>query len=155
MESAVERLSGSEITAVKRLLADHGLPADDCEQPANQFFGIYEQQRLIACGGLQVVGAAALLRSVVVIESHQGRRLGSKLISYLLKHASQLGLSEIYLLTETAADYFKALGFQAVERSAVPSDVAATEQFKSLCPASADCLMKILENGNAGDQQCR
>ncbi len=151
MESAVERLSGSEITAVKRLLADHGLPADDCELPANQFFGIYEKQHLIACGGLQAIGAAALLRSVVVIESRQGRGLGSKLVSFLLEQALYIGCSEIYLLTETASDYFKALGFQAIDRSTVPREVAATEQFKTLCPASADCLMKVIKRSDAGD----
>ena len=140
----LKRLSDSEITAVKRLLVGNGLPADDCEHPDNYFFGFYRQGLLVACGGLQAAGSAVLLRSVVVADACQGNGLGRQLVNALLQQASNLGFSEVFLLTETAAGYFESLGFRHVERSEVPVEIKSTEQFNTLCPASADSLMKVL-----------
>ena len=155
MNPAIKRLPDSEILAVKELLADQGLPTDDCQQQDNQFFGIYEQGQLIACGGVQAAGSFALLRSVAVADTFKGKSLGRKLVDFLLQHAAQSGFSKMYCLTETASHYFQSIGFEHIKRSAVPRQVAATEQFKSLCPASADCLMKVLEASETGANPCR
>lgn len=141
--------------AVKRLLVDNGLPADDCEHADNYFFGVHQQGQLIACGGFQAAGSSALLRSIVVSRDCQGNGLGRQLVKTLLQQASHAGFSEVYLLTETAAGYFESLGFRRLDRSEVPADVAETEQFNSLCPSSADCLMKVLESEDPGAYRCR
>jgi len=48
----------------------------------------------------------------------------------------------LYLLTTTAQAFSAKLGFAASERSEVPSAIAATAQFRSLCPSTAACMVK-------------
>ncbi len=138
----IELLSVEHLAAVRQLLSETDLPNDDCGDPDNRFYGIYHFGQLIACGGLQAAGSSALLRSVAVSPAHQGKGLGQQLVDYLLLQAAVLNLQRVYLLTETAADYFLSIGFQPVERSAVPDKVTRTAQFTTLCPDSAVCLMK-------------
>jgi amino-acid N-acetyltransferase len=59
--------------------------------------------------------------------------------------ARQAGVGALYLLTTTAADYFRLRGYSDVARAAVPPAVAGHAQFRSLCPASATCLRKEME----------
>ncbi len=151
----IERLRASQLASVGRLLTDSGLPADDYQHPDNRFYGLFEQGHLVACGGLQITGSAALLRSLVVQPSHRGKGMGRQLVEHLLCEADAEGCSAVYLLTETSRAYFTGLGFCLMERSQVPSGIATTAQFASLCPDSADCLMKELIDPSTGDDTCR
>ena len=51
-------------------------------------------------------------------------------------------LCAVYLLTTTAARYFPRFGFVETGRDAVPADVAATDEFRSACPASALAMVR-------------
>jgi amino-acid N-acetyltransferase len=46
-------------------------------------------------------------------------------------------MSDIYLLTTTAPDFFAGLGFRRAGRKTAPPAIRATRQFATLCPASA------------------
>ena len=61
------------------------------------------------------------------------------------RRARALGLSRLFLLTDTAERFFAAAGYQRIERATVPTCVTRTAQFASLCPASAACMRKELE----------
>ena len=61
-----------------------------------------------------------------------------------LTEARRRGAATAYLLTTTAAEYFRRRGYTDVPREAVPAIVAGHAQFRSLCPASAKCLEKRL-----------
>ena len=141
----IEPLAPSDLATVRQLLTNLGLPGEDCQHPDNRFFGIRSDGHLLACGGLQQAGDCALLRSVAVLPAYQGRGLGRQMVNHLLQQATADGFSAIYLLTETSSLYFQSLGFTPVERSQVPPAITATAQFSSLCPDSADCLMKQLQ----------
>ena len=102
-----------------------------------------------SCGGLssgcralclEQAAPYALLRSVVVRRDHRGRGLAKRITGYLLHRAESQGVAAVYLLTETAQDFFAKLGFRRVEREAVPAAVRRTRQFASLCPQSASCM---------------
>jgi C_GCAxxG_C_C family probable redox protein len=49
-------------------------------------------------------------------------------------------------LTTTASGFFEKLGWSEVWRQAVPGDVRQSEEFKSLCPQRAVCMMLSLGN---------
>lgn len=56
----------------------------------------------------------------------------------LLKHVlEQYPGSEIYLLTESAAGFFRKQGFREIDREKVPASVQKHPQFSFLCPGSA------------------
>jgi amino-acid N-acetyltransferase len=66
------------------------------------------------------------------------------MITTLEKHASDLKLKSIYLLTETAAEYFSKKGYSKVAREQVPDAIRQSSQFSSVCPATAVVLKKQL-----------
>ena len=48
-----------------------------------------------------------------------------------------VGLDALYLLTTTAQDWFPRFGFERVDRSSTPPEIAGSDEFAELCPASA------------------
>ncbi len=133
-------LDPADLPRLESLLQSQGLPADDCRQQLEHFVAVYDGERLIAAGGLEPAGQFGLLRSLAVVPDRRGHGLGRSLTDYLLRLARERELEAVYLLTETAGDYFPRLGFVPVERAGVPAAIAATRQFTSLCPDSAICL---------------
>lgn len=51
-----------------------GLPVDDLQEPGRVFFGFTVAGRPVAYGGLEVVGDAALVRSIAVLPEARGFR---------------------------------------------------------------------------------
>ena len=54
------------------------------------------------------------------------------------------GLRALYLLTMTAEHYFPRFGFERIERSSIPRDIADTVEFKSACPATAVAMVRAI-----------
>jgi amino-acid N-acetyltransferase len=87
---------------------------------------------------------AALLRSVAVDQARRGQGLGQQLTQAALSLAKQQGVTEVYLLTETAADFFPRFGFRPVSRAQVAPAVQGSVEFTTACPASALAMMASL-----------
>ena len=143
----ITRLSTDRLHQLESLLVSNNLPADDCVDRADCFYGMFDNDRLVAAGGLETVGPYALLRSVVVHPQYRGRGVARVMSEFLLQQARSQNIAAVYLLTETAAAYFEKLGFSHVTRTQVPAEIANTRQFSSLCPDSASCLMTELSTG--------
>ena len=127
------------------LLDANGLPSDDCAAQWAGFHGIYDDQELIAAGGLERAGGAGLLRSLVVRDERRGEGLAAELTAYLVERARAAGCDSLWLLTESADAYFERYGFRRVARAAAPPEIARTRQFAALCPDSAVCMMLPIE----------
>ncbi|MFW6382934.1 MAG: hypothetical protein ACOCZD_02725 [Haloferacaceae archaeon] len=63
----------------------------------------------------------------------------------MLERARNDGLGAVYLLTTTAADFFADLGFEPVDREAVPEPIRQSAAFADLCPSTATCMRRDLE----------
>ncbi len=63
----------------------------------------------------------------------------------MLAAAANRGVQQVYLLTETAADFFPRFGFQPIARSAVDPAVQTSIEFTSACPASAVAMVVMLK----------
>ena len=145
----------TDIPAILALLERNGLPQDG--------FLDHERTALVALTGESVVGSAALdlygrgalLRSVAVDASLRGQGLGQQLTRAALDLARQHRVETVYLLTETAGDFFPRFGFRSIERSAVDSAVQQSVEFSSACPVSAQVLALSLAGASdtlpAGD----
>ncbi len=142
--AAIERTAASDLGAIRALLASAGLPTADLELSAPLFIVLREDGRLIGAGALQRLDSVALLRSVVVAEGERHRGLGQRIVAELERLARSLGIRELVLLTQTAAAFFHRLGYQAIARDAAPEGVQRSEEFRSLCPSSATCMIKSL-----------
>jgi amino-acid N-acetyltransferase len=66
--------------------------------------------------------------------------VGFALVTNRLQLARANGLEIVYLLTTTAPDFFRRIGFSPAERSSAPLKIAMSPEFAHACPASAACL---------------
>jgi amino-acid N-acetyltransferase len=134
----------ADLPTILALLAESGLPADGLAEHLGT--------ALVACRGSSVVGSAALelwghsalLRSVAVQETWRGKGLGRQLAQAALDLARQQQVDRVYLLTETAEQYFRRFGFQQVERAHVDLAIQQSIEFTSACPVSAQVMVLAL-----------
>jgi amino-acid N-acetyltransferase len=132
--------------AVRALLTACDLPTDDLT-PAH-IAGFLRCGSAVDPGGvigLEVHGTDGLLRSLAVRDGVRGQGCGHALVAALEVEAARRGVTRLYLLTTSAADFFRALGYHDVDRANVPETIRATRQFAGLCPGSAQVLMKPLD----------
>lgn len=128
------------------LLEASGLPTGDLfEDKPLAFFGCREDGRLVAVIGVEVGTESSLLRSLAVAPEWRGRGLARRLVSFVEHLSAARGMSTLYLLTETGADFFRRLGYEDLERERAPQWIRASAQFSQLCPADADFLAKSLD----------
>jgi amino-acid N-acetyltransferase len=146
--SEVASVSVQDLIRIRALLERSGLPTSDLESARPEFAVIRENGEVVAAGALQRFGSTALLRSVVVASDRRGIGLGQAIVSELERLARAAHISQLILLTQTAADFFARQGYHVIERSSAPRDMQASEEFRSLCPSSAVCMAK-----SPGDQR--
>jgi N-acetylglutamate synthase-like GNAT family acetyltransferase len=146
-----DELKFSEIPSadarLRHLLTAAQLPVNDLDTPTLGFIGIVTPEgELIACGGLEMRGDAALIRSIAVTAFQRKSMLGTTITFKLLAEARNRGAQAAYLLTATAQDFFSRLGFTAIDRSKVPAPIAATSQFTGQTCASAQAMVSRLRS---------
>ena len=136
----------ADLPGVIALLQDCGLPGDDLGADSFAHFelAIDVQGRIVGVAGFDRAGRDALLRSLAVTPDWRGRGLGEQLVARREAAAKVAGVSRFFLLTTSAVDYFRRLGYHDVPRADVPTAISAHAQFHSLCPASAQCLSRRL-----------
>jgi amino-acid N-acetyltransferase len=148
MKVKIEPFSVENEKEVLRLLSEFELPTEDLTINKLQNFLVARREdgSVIGAVGIEAYRDVGLLRSLVVHPNHQVRGLGRLLTNELESFARKRGVKALYLLTTTAADFFLKLGYQVTQRATVPESIERTEEFKSICPASAACLYKYLES---------
>ncbi len=130
---------------LQAFLQKNGLPFSDVKLKGSVYLMyLDEHQHLVASGGLEIFGKYALLRSVAVDQQQRGKKLGDKITKDLISKAKSLGIAEVYLLTETAEEFFAQRGFNKISRASAPIDILNSSEFKTVCPASAVCMVHKL-----------
>lgn len=139
-----------DASGIRALLERNGLPTSDLASARPEFVVAYDGEKLEGAGALERFGATALLRSVVVTDDRRGAGLGQSIVRELERRAHAAGVKEVVLLTQTAAPFFERQGYRVVERGGVSQSVQTSEEFRSLCPASAICMTKVLVDPPSG-----
>jgi amino-acid N-acetyltransferase len=134
--------SAAHAPALLDFLQSAQLLTSDLPNDLTGFTLAFEGDQLIGSAGMELKGATGLLRSVAVSETHRKQQLGQKLLAQALEYARLNEVQEVFLITESAAQYFEKHGFQRMERAHVPIEILETKQFSELCPASAT-VMKL------------
>jgi amino-acid N-acetyltransferase len=138
----IRRARAADAAQVLALLAAEELPAEGVEDGLEGFLVAEEDGRVVGVIGIEVHGECGLLRSAAVDPAWRSRGVGAALTRAALSEARERGVPALYLLTTSAAAYFARHGFAAVPRGAAPEEIAGSEEFTRLCPASA-VLMRI------------
>ena len=143
----VEIFKRKDEREVYRLLSQAELPFKDLtdDKFKNFLIGRAKDGSVVGAIGVEPYQDVGLLRSLVVHPSHREKGLGKQLVCELESFAQGKGIKTIFLLTITAADFFRKLGYEVTQRAHVPESIAKTEEFKNICPVSAVCLFKNLK----------
>jgi amino-acid N-acetyltransferase len=130
---------------IEALLRRVGLPLDGLGEHLMTTLVRRMDDEITGCAALELYGDYALLRSVAVDKPHQGQGLGHDLTQAALDLAREKGVQGVYLLTETAGEFFPRFGFHPTHRSEVPEAVRQSVEFTSACPENALVMVLSLE----------
>lgn len=126
-----------DLSAALQLLDEAKLPIDGVADHFGDGYVVAEDTAVVGLAGVEVYDVDGLLRSVVVHSARRGSGLGAELVLNRVEWARSRGLRDVYLLTETAHDFFQKLGFVDTERGAAPPAMQLAPEFAHLCPSSS------------------
>jgi amino-acid N-acetyltransferase len=147
-ELTLRAAGAGDAAGIQSLLERNALPTADLQTARAEFVVAYDGSNLVGVGALQRFGTCALLRSVAIESPWRSAGLGTRIVQYLEDRAREQTITEIVLLTQTATPFFQRQGYQVIERAKAPVAAQQSDEFRTLCPASADCMVKQL--GTAG-----
>jgi amino-acid N-acetyltransferase len=137
---AVNKLNNKEKEELKHLLKSDQLCFNDINEHGIHLYGVRIKGEQVGYFGYQLFGALALFRSMVVVAVAQNKGYGSLIWQQAKIKLSEEGVKEVYLLTNTAAPFFKKQGFETVARSSAPEPILSTSEFKEFCPENSVCM---------------
>jgi amino-acid N-acetyltransferase len=140
----IERSGPADREAIEALLAVSGLPLDGTVAAFETGLIARRDGQVVAAAAVEPYGADGLLRSVVVAPELRGTGLGRRIVEAAEVLAGELGIDRLYLLTETAADWFPRLGYRTIERSAVPAALQESVEFTTACATTAVAMTRRL-----------
>ena len=138
------RAEARDWPAVEALLTESGLPLDGAAEAFTTGVVAREGERLIGCAAIEPYDGSALLRSVAVVPDRRGTGVGRALVAAAESLARDNGAETLVLLTETAAPWFARLGYEVIDRSTVPADVARSIEFEMACSDTAIAMRRSL-----------
>ena len=138
----LERVQVQDLGAIHRLLASASLPYEDITEGLLQNFLVGRSDRIIGVVALERYQDVALLRSLAVAKEHSGVGIGKQLVVAAERLAAEMKIKSIFLLTTTADRFFEGLGYRRLPRDQAPLTIRGSNQFASLCPASAVLMVK-------------
>jgi UDP-N-acetylmuramate: L-alanyl-gamma-D-glutamyl-meso-diaminopimelate ligase len=120
---------GEDMLRVRQILQATGVDANDID--AEQVLMVRDEGEIVGVVAIEIYDDAATLRSLAVIPERRGHGFGWMLADHAVARAREMGARRLYLLTETASDFFaEKLGFRAIDRSIVDAAVAASRHFR-------------------------
>ena len=135
----------TSLATVAPLLRQGGLTTGDLPDDLEHFFACGAPGRPDGVVGIELYGGHAILRSLAVSPDARGRGCGTALVAAAERYARAHDVRTIHLLTETAREFFEALGYRPTDRAGAPETIRQSRQFAELCPASAVFMTKALD----------
>ncbi len=130
---AVRPAEAADLDAVGALLAAANLPLDGMDEAFEHGIVAIEDGVIVGAAAVERYGTDGLLRSVVVNPTRRGSGLGRAVVEAAEVSARRLGIRDLYLLTETAIDWFPRLGYAPLDRDAAPAGIAGSIEFTTSC----------------------
>lgn len=142
MQLIIHKAYEKDLEEVHNLLRINNLPIEGVKDHIQNFLIVKNENSVIACAGLEIYDNVSLLRSVSVHPEFQGKGIGKILINKIQETAEEKNISNLYLLTKTAEQFFNKFGFQVIERSTIHPFIKYSKELKGACPKIAICMKK-------------
>jgi amino-acid N-acetyltransferase len=140
----IERATPQDVPAVEELLAAADLPLDGAAEALTLGVVARDGDEVVAAAAVERFGAAGLLRSVVVAPNRRGIGLGRRIVGEAESLARDEGIDELFLLTETAVDWFPRLGYERVARALAAAAVGESIELTTVCRDTGVALRRPL-----------
>lgn len=134
----------TDLKEILLLLEKVDLPGDGVSGNLENFFVCTYCKTVIGCVGLRIRGKSGLMRSLAVHPEHRGKGIGNVLIRKIFIYAKGKKISDMYLLTTTAEEYYVKYGFVRIQRDVVDLQMMEAPEFRSVCAQAAVCMRKEL-----------
>jgi amino-acid N-acetyltransferase len=142
MSILLKTVHPDQIPGLIDFLQKANLPTSDLPADLSGFTLAMDGTQILGSVGMEWMGKIGLLRSVAVADTHRNQKLGQQLFEAVLKNARSKQVQEVFLITDSAEQYFRKYGFSPVDRQNTPEAITQTKQFSALCPSSA-VVMKL------------
>ena len=121
-----------DLPAIVALLEAAHLPAVELEQHLENVVVAEVDGRVVACGGLEASpeAAAGLVRSMAVDESLRGADIGSAVLEWVEARAAALGVTQLFLFTVSAPDFYRRFGYEDVTLDDFPEALRGSAQYR-------------------------
>jgi len=140
----VDRSRDDDLTAISGLLRAADLPLDGAAEAFATGLVARDGGTVVGAAAIEPYGTSGLLRSVVVAPGRRGTGIGNRLVDAIEGVARELGIRELYLLTDSAEPWFARHGYAALERDAVPESVRTSVEFTTACSETAVAMKRRL-----------
>ncbi|HEX6835963.1 MAG TPA: UDP-N-acetylmuramate:L-alanyl-gamma-D-glutamyl-meso-diaminopimelate ligase [Polyangia bacterium] len=133
-----------DLPSVRALLDRTELSYPGLEEHVNDLLVVRDAARaVVGCVAMELYDEAGLLRGLATAPERRGEGLGWMLADAALGRARGRGCRRVYLITESASDFFaEKFGFRTVQLSMVDAAVAESAVFRS---ASASATAMVLD----------
>lgn len=127
---SIRGMRGSDVPDVYRLmqpLVDRGLLVARSEADLHESiddYVVFETDGMVhGCGALHVYDERqAEVAGLAVDDNYEHFGIGQRIVSFLIGRAREIGLSEVFVLTTQASDWFEQLGFRQGSVSDIPAE---------------------------------
>ena len=142
--TSIERALPGDRRVIEDLLEANRLPLSGFGRALPTAIVARDGAAIAGCAAIEPYGSVGLLRSVCVAAGRRGTGLGRQLVAHAEALAAESGIVDLYLLTETAADWFPRLGYVRAPREEAPVELTFSAEFTVACPATAVMMRKHL-----------
>lgn len=132
--------------AIAALLSEAALPVPDADDAPVRMVVARSAGEVVGCAGWERYGETALLRSVAVSPAARKQGIGRALVRAALGQIASEGSSEVVLFTVEKARFFRQMGFERIDRAALPEAVKGARQAATHCCDEA-VVMRLVVGG--------
>jgi amino-acid N-acetyltransferase len=146
LRMSIRAATSSDWNAIRQLLAAASLPTDDLTAASTSMFSLHATNEALR-GAIALEPRDArngMIRSLAVSAEARSQGIGQALVAHVEAAARDTGFETLYLLTDSAERFFARRGYARIDRAVAPECIRTHEQFRSLCPASAALMRKVL-----------
>jgi C_GCAxxG_C_C family probable redox protein len=141
----IRRAGLEDVRAVRALLSICQLPSTHLSQGQAIIFVAETERGIIGAGALEPAGdGCAILGSLAVMPGYRKQQIGRRLVQRMFAYADERGLEKLFLLTQTACDYFLHIGFEPIDHRLVPCCLSQSALFRELSPIDGRLMVHQL-----------
>lgn len=138
----IQEATAVQMPAVITLLQNNKLPVQDITAGQQHFWVATANGTIAGVIGAEQYDQYALLRSMATDAAHRNNGVAAQLVQEVFTFARKQNLAAVYLLTETAEQYFTKKGFVKINRDDTPESIKQSTEFAGVCPVSAVVMKK-------------